>query len=179
MPFATATEGGTSVIGLAQLASKPAIEEQLYETDFARWLEQQAQALKERRCAALDWNNLAEEIEGLVRSDRRALKSFLRNALVHMLELAYWQSEREHNERQWRQHLLNARAEIAAILEDSPSLERHLANVFESAYRAARCEAETLIGEELPEQCPWALQQVQSDTFYPLVAPPLRQGRRQ
>lgn len=75
------------------MASKPPIEEQLYETNFARWLEQQAQALKERRSAALDWDNLSEEIEGLVRSDRRALKSFLRNALVHLLELAYWESE--------------------------------------------------------------------------------------
>jgi Domain of unknown function DUF29 len=37
----------------------------LYESDFALWLEEQARALKERHAAALGWDNLAEEIEGL------------------------------------------------------------------------------------------------------------------
>jgi Domain of unknown function DUF29 len=56
------------------VAVKAAPTEQLYEKDFALWLEEQALALKERRAAELDWDNLAAEIEGLVRSDRRALK---------------------------------------------------------------------------------------------------------
>lgn len=97
------------------MAKEPAATRQLYESDFALWLEQQSVALKERRSAALDWDNLAEEIQGLVRSDRRVLKSFLQNALLHMLELAYWGAEpgaqpatvaRSSNQRaQWnRQH---------------------------------------------------------------------------
>jgi hypothetical protein len=120
------------------VASKAALKEQLYESDFALWLEQQAQALKERRSAALDWDDLAEEIDGLVRSDRRALKSFLENALLHMLELAYGQSGRGRNGRQWRDHLINARHGIADIIEDSPSLKNYLSEVFEATYvRAA------------------------------------------
>jgi hypothetical protein len=98
------------------VAVKAAPTEQLYEKDFALWLEEQALALKERRAAELDWDNLAAEIEGLVRSDRRALKSFLRNALLHLLELAYSDSERDRNQRQWRLHLVNARTEMLAIV---------------------------------------------------------------
>jgi hypothetical protein len=48
------------------MATKPATKQQLYETDFALWLGQQAKALKECRVAALDWDILAEELEGLV-----------------------------------------------------------------------------------------------------------------
>ena len=149
------------------MAIKPAAKPELYDTDFALWLDEQAGALKQRRSAALDWDNLAEEIEGLVRSDRRALRSFLRNALLHMLELAYWETERARNHRQWRQHLINARTEMETVLEDSPSLERHLSDVFDRAYQAARREAEALIGHQLPEKCPWTLQQVRDDTFNP------------
>jgi Domain of unknown function DUF29 len=109
-------------------------------------------------------------IEGLVRSDRRALKSFLRNALLHLLELAYSDSERDRNQRQWRLHLVNARTEMLAIVEDSPSLERYIAEFFEQSYQAARREAEIVIGAQLPERCDWTVEQVRSDTFYPAPA---------
>lgn len=149
------------------MAIKASAAEQLYERDFALWLDEQALALKGRRAAELDWDNLAEEIEGLVRSDRRALKSFLGNALLHLLELAYWESERDRNQRQWRLHLVKARTEMLAILEDSPSLEPYIAQIFDQSYQAARREAEIVIGAQLPEKCEWTVEQVRSDTFYP------------
>ena len=46
-----------------------------YEKDFADWAKQQATALRTGQVDALDLENLAEEIEGLVRSDKRALAS--------------------------------------------------------------------------------------------------------
>jgi hypothetical protein len=154
------------------VATIPAATQELYESDFALWLEEQAHALRERRSAALDWDNLAEEIEGLVRSDRRALKSFLQNALQHMLELAYWESERERNQRQWRVHLNNARDGIADIIEDSPSLENYLAEILDVTYERARREAETLIGRQLPVGCEWTLEQIRDGAFYPKAADP-------
>jgi len=160
------------------VATKPAAIQQLYESDFALWLEEQAQALKERRAAALDWDNLAEEIEGLVRSDRRALKSFLRNALLYMLELAYWEAEREHNQRQWHLHLIDARDGITSIIEDSPSLKIYLAEILDVTYKRAHREAETLIGRQLPEKCEWTLTQVRDDDFYPDPAIPPPKAKR-
>jgi hypothetical protein len=152
------------------VARKPVTTRQLYECDFALWLDEQARALREHRAAALDWDNLAEEIEGLVRSDRRALKSYLENALLHMLELAYWDAERERNQRQWRLHLKNARRGMAVLLEDSPSLARYLADIFDHSYQAARGDAEILIEGELPQNCEWTLEQVRNDDFYPSVS---------
>ncbi|MBE9252161.1 DUF29 family protein [Dolichospermum sp. LEGE 00240] len=37
----------------------------LYETDFIDWLTQQKLALASRDIIALDWENLAEELEGV------------------------------------------------------------------------------------------------------------------
>jgi hypothetical protein len=156
------------------VATKPAATQQLYESDFALWLEEQARALKERHAAALDWDNLAEEIEGLVRSDRRTLKSFLQNALLHMLELAYWEAEWEHNQRQWCLDLINARDGITNIIDDSPSLKNYLAEILDVTYERACREAETLTGRHFPEKCEWALAQVRDDTFYPDPAIPPR-----
>jgi hypothetical protein len=149
------------------VATKPAATHQLYESDFALWLEDQAAALKERRAAALDWDNLAEEIEGLLRRDRRALRRFLRNTLLDMLELAYWEVERERNQRQWREHLMNARDGMVSIIEDSPSLENYLAEIFDESYQYARRRAEDKIGRPLPDKSEWTLAQIRDDTFYP------------
>jgi len=46
-----------------------------YGTDFYRWTQKQAAALRAKDFAALDLENLAEEIESLGRSDRFTLKA--------------------------------------------------------------------------------------------------------
>ncbi len=140
----------------------------LYDRDFALWATEQAQALKERRATALDWDNLAEEVEALARNDKRAIRSYLKNALLHMLKLAYWEVERERNESQWREHFINARNGIAEIVEDSPSLKNYPVEVFAGAYSAALKSAASLIGRrDLPETCPWTLDQVLDESFWP------------
>jgi hypothetical protein len=57
----------------------------LYDQDFVRWTEEQAAALRRAKSLPpaaprgsnllLDWENLAEEIESLGKSDRRELRS--------------------------------------------------------------------------------------------------------
>jgi Domain of unknown function DUF29 len=60
--------------------SKPAVKpppNDLYETDFYAWTQQQARLLRERRWAELDLENVAEEMETLGRSDKRQIESRL------------------------------------------------------------------------------------------------------
>jgi hypothetical protein len=45
----------------------------LYDTDFYQWTQTQAAALRQKDFAALDLANLAEEIDSLGKSDRRAI----------------------------------------------------------------------------------------------------------
>ena len=57
----------------------------LYDRDFVLWTEEQAAALRRAKGSnlPLDWENLAEEIESLGKSDRRALSSQIRRILHH------------------------------------------------------------------------------------------------
>jgi hypothetical protein len=56
-----------------------------YETDAYGWAIQTSAALPERRLEAVDWDSVAEEIEGLDESERSALESNLLQILVRML----------------------------------------------------------------------------------------------
>jgi uncharacterized protein DUF29 len=96
----------------------------LYDRDFLLWTEEQATALRRAKGAnlPLDWENLAEEIESLGKSDRRALHSHVRRVLRHLLKLTV--SPATAPGRGWRLTIREARKEIAIILRDSPSLRR-------------------------------------------------------
>jgi hypothetical protein len=100
----------------------------LYDTDFVAWSKQQAEAL---RAAArdgsnqpLDLANLAEEIEGLGISQKSALGSQIRRIIHHLLKLEY--SGATEPRRGWIESINDARIEIEAVLEDSPSLKNEI-----------------------------------------------------
>ena len=61
----------------------------LYDTDFFLWTQVQAAALRDGKAQELDWANLAEEIESLGKSDRRALGSHLEGLVMHLLKWHY------------------------------------------------------------------------------------------
>jgi hypothetical protein len=100
----------------------------LYREDFLAWSERQVAALRaEARNGsnkALDWENLAEEIEGLGISQRSALGSQIRRAEHHLLKLEH--SLTRAPRQGWRDSIVDARVEIEDLLERSPSLKREV-----------------------------------------------------
>lgn len=106
-------------------------EADLYGSDLALWSEQQAQALRsaarERSNAAIDWDNVAEEIESLGTSERRALASHVRTVIEHLIKLRSSPATDPLNG--WRRSIRHARAEIESILKSSPSLRRELPGI--------------------------------------------------
>jgi hypothetical protein len=100
----------------------------LYDTDFVAWSEQQAEALRTVAGGGsnqlLDWANLAEEIEGLGISQRRELKSQVRRVIDHLLKLE--NSPAIDPRAAWIDSIDDARNEIEAVLEDSPSLRKEV-----------------------------------------------------
>jgi hypothetical protein len=119
----------------------------LYDEDFVRWTEDQAAALRQAKTAGanlpLDWDNLAEEIESLGKSDRRELHSQIRRILRHLLKLAV--SPAEGPRRGGRLTIREARREIAVVLRDSPSLRREIDGIIaEEASLAAEFAAADL-----------------------------------
>lgn len=80
-----------------------------YARDFYRWTQAQAGALRAKGVAALDLENLAEEIESLGRSDRYAIESQLEGLLVHLLK--WWYDPALDPRRQRRLTIMHARRE--------------------------------------------------------------------
>ncbi len=137
----------------------------LYDTDAAAWAEQQAGALRRHAANEIDWDNVAEEIESLARSDRREIYNRLAVICTHLLKWAY---QLELQSSSWRGSVTEARNQIAKLVKDSPSLRSYPAQVLADAYHDGRgvAEAETdLVG--LPETCPWTIEQVLDHAFWP------------
>ena len=107
------------------------MSEPLYEKDFVRWAEQQAQAIRGAGAAGtnlpIDWENVAEEIDSLGRSQRTELRSRIRTIIAHLLKLEA--SSGAEPRRGWAETILGQRAEIEALLDDSPSLRREIPSV--------------------------------------------------
>jgi hypothetical protein len=97
----------------------------LYDQDFVLWSQQQAEALRAAGRGAtnqpIDWENVAEEIDSLARSEKRELGSQVRRIIEHLLKLEH--SPAAAPRRGWVGSIGDARSEIEALLEDSPSLK--------------------------------------------------------
>ena len=139
----------------------------LYDLDFYRWTETMAAALRQGRWQELDPDNLAEEIESLGRSDKRALKHRLEVLLMHLLK---WQYQPERRSNSWRATIVEQRLRIIDLLNDSPSLKPYLEAEIATSYINA-CKlatAETgLDATVFPRQCPFTLKSVMTDGFLP------------
>ena len=141
----------------------------LYDQDFYTWTQEQAALLRESALHDLDVTHLAEEIESLGKSDRRALGSHLRNLVLHLLKWHYQPGGR-HPSPSWRTSIRNARAESAVLLDDSPSLRREVSGLLARWYPLARQDAADETGLPLvtfSAVCPWTPEQVLDADFWP------------
>ena len=136
-----------------------------YETDLHEWTKSQADALRRRASNELDWDNLAEEIETLGRSERREIQSRLKILLLHLLK---WRYQPERQCGSWRGSITEAREELEAVLSDNPSLRSLPAEYLPKAYASARGKALDETGLlRLPDECPWTTDQILSSDFLP------------
>ena len=132
-------------------------ETSLYELDLVAWCDRTGQLIREERWSEIDRENLAEEIESLGRSERRALRSYLKVLLMHHLK---WKFQPDKRTRSWEVSMRNSAREIRDLFEDSPSLRRYFSECFESCYQQAREDAafETSLDlSAFPQVCPLTL----------------------
>lgn len=136
-----------------------------YESDLYEWTKAQADALRRRASNELDWDNLAEEIETLGRSERHQIKSRLENLLLHLVK---WKYQPEWQCGSWRGSIYEARHRLESLLDENPSLRSLPAEYLPKAYLWARRRALEETGlYRLPEACPWTIEQVLADDFLP------------
>ncbi len=132
----------------------------LYETDFALWIEQTVQLLRSAKFEEVDWENVIEEIESLGRSEKRALRSQVTRIIMHLLKWDYQQSRRSNS---WRGSIVEGRIQIKELLQDSPSLKPYLGDVLTKCYQDAVgwASAETRLPiETFPVECPYSIDEI-------------------
>jgi hypothetical protein len=141
--------------GMAKTLDKPS----LYDTDFVAWLEEQAAHLRAGHLAVLDVENVAEELEGLMRSQRQQLENRLEVLILHLLK---WDYQPDRRANRWRASVAEQRSRIRRLLRDSPSLQRTLEKAAREVYPEAVEQAiQTGLTETaFPARLPYTLAQL-------------------
>lgn len=138
-----------------------------YDQDFYTWAMQNAERLRQGRFAELDSEHIAEELESMGKSERRALESHLSTVLRHLLKWRYQPGLRSPR---WRPSIQNGRTAIAKLITDSPSLKSRLVDILTTEYPSARADAidETGLPEAVfPKDCPFTLEQALDPGYRP------------
>jgi hypothetical protein len=148
---------------------------ELYERDFYAWTRQQARALARLRGRSgnlgLDPDHLAEEIRDLGSEVRHAIESQLVRILEHLLKLEH--SAHVAPRLGWANSVDDARDEIRARL--TPSLARTAGRALPECWRRGVRRARRALLEHgepeaaasLPATCPWSLDELLRDGWYP------------
>ena len=144
-----------------------------YEADFYAWTQDQARRLREAAAARvnlpLDFENLAEEVESMGRSDARAVNSALTRIIEHVLKLEY--SPAREPRGGWEDSVSIQRDHALADLSDSPSLYGKID--LAGAYRRALIVGKRGLGRDgiappkLPSECPYTLDQLLDPDWWP------------
>lgn len=137
-----------------------------YETDFYAWATEQAALLRQRAFAGIDVEEIAEEIEGMARHEKRRLDHRMIQLTMHLLKWRY-QPERRGNS--WLKSIAFQRRDIKHELAKMPCLRHEmnddwLAHIWIQA--ANKAEAETHL-TELPIDPLWRIEDILDDSYFP------------
>lgn len=149
--------------------SQPKLEDSPYDRDFYAWTQEQAAKLRARAHNDIDWENVAEEIESVGRSDKREIRSRLEVLLRHLLK---WQFQPDRRKSGWHSTISEQRTQLLSLIEDSPSLRDFPGLEMEKMYRIARMKAHDETGLGLPHfpvDCPYTVEQIFDEEFLPGV----------
>ncbi|MGK7884579.1 MAG: DUF29 domain-containing protein, partial [Crocosphaera sp.] len=132
------------------------------------WLEETIRLLKQNCLEELDLENLIEELESLGRRDKQRVESLLRQIIIHLLLLQYWQQEYDYNYRHLREEIATFRVQINKIM--TTNLENYLSEELENIYQDAVfivTEKTGLDESVFSENCCYSLLQLLDKTWLP------------
>ncbi len=144
-----------------------------YDDDFYAWTQHQAAVLREMPATdnRFDREHVAEEIEHLGKSERDAVRSQIRRIIEHLLKLAH--SPAAQPRFAWIETIIDARQPLSDKI--SPTLrhdaEMSLAKLYADARKRAevslRVYGEPGAAEALPQLCPYSLDDICREDWYP------------
>ena len=149
--------------------SMKASNAELYTQDFYAWAQQTAALVRQGKWYEVDAESVAEELESLGKSNRRELSNRLLVLIVHLLKWQIQPGRRAHSH-SWYDTIVEQRDQLAELLRDSPSLSVQAPLLLAQRYARARqkaCDEMHVPGTTVPPHCPWSVEQVLDETFFP------------
>ena len=150
----------------------------LYDRDILAWSEHQSALLRRvargERLNDVDWDHVVEEIEDVGLSELNAVRSYLRQMLVHLLKISGWP---DHSAcRHWRSELIAFQTELKDHF--APSMRQRID--LTTLYHRSLLQVEPLAHDDQPprpwpEDCPFSLDDLLTDDHAALearLAPP-------
>lgn len=141
--------------------------ENLYETDYYGWLNQQIRLLNAGQLSKADIQNIAEEMGDMGKKLLRELESRLKILLMHLLK---WQYQPDRRSTSWQLTIKVQRRDLVRLLEKNPSLKARIQDTLPLAYEDARTEAaiETgMLEDHFPPSCLWSFDEIMDFEFWP------------
>ncbi len=143
----------------------------IYETDYAAWIEGQVALLRQGKFHDLDTAHLVEELEAMGRRERNELVSRLIILIAHLLK---WRYQPEHRTSSWRGSIVEQRVQLLREFRLSPSLKPFFAEAVQLAYPDALRIATKETGLQavvFPAECPFHEPELLDEDYWP-DAPP-------
>ena len=144
----------------------------LYDADILEWSEQQASALRSLAHARpdlsneLDWENVAEEIECVGRSEFVAVQSFIRLILIHLIKALSVPDAA--SMLHWRSEVIAFHGDLLDRISPSMRARIDLSKLWGQALKQA--EANLIadghsVAPGLRDRCPFALEEILAPGF--------------
>jgi Domain of unknown function DUF29 len=109
-----------------------------YHKDGYGWAMAQAAIIRAGRLDSIDWENVAEEIESVGKSERSGVESALRVLMMHILK---WEYQPNLRGTSWALSIKNQRQAYQDGMAENPSLKPELDAMRARAYRRSRIVA--------------------------------------
>jgi hypothetical protein len=135
----------------------------LYEDDILLWSEQQGDLLRrlargEKVNEQIDWDNVAEEVADVGRTQRLSCESHLFQALLHELKAQAWPHSAAVPH--WRSDARVAQANARRVFSPSMRQRIDLADIYATALDAMPESVDGQAPQPVPETCPFTLDEL-------------------
>ena len=144
---------------MAELLERPRHDE-----DFYAWAIDQAKRLREmaaeRKNEPVDWEELAEELEGVAKNEYSSARSYFTLVITHLLKISY--SGRSDPLRHWCHEVRQFRENLDVVM--TATIENRLRPRLDERYLMARDAAEIALSDDpsfwCPGTCPHSYEQI-------------------
>ena len=157
----------------------------LYMSDPYAWSVEQSDALRRRDFAAVDWENVIEEIESVGKTEQRTWTSKCANTLTHLLKIEHARMATPEEVKGWEKEVQRFRRQMVTVIVANPRLQNLYPDMFRAAWQQGRSEAVESLAEydvehnlqpdmrsarkarkhSLPRSCPYPFQDVTAFTY--------------